>query len=137
MWTDVKKTIERLLQGKDLSVDAVNQALGVDLALTLDTPAARHYRAEISSGPFHNVELRLIPETGVSFLVLRSDPTRPTFVAPNDLRIFGTPKSRSVEPKAGPEGQVGECYALPKIELRVGYRAKSRQLEAISLEAKA
>jgi hypothetical protein len=137
MWTEVKKIIERLMQGKDLGVEPVNQALDLKLVLTVDSPQARRYHAQIPTGPFREVELRLNPESGVSFLVLRADPDHPIMVGPNDLRNYGAPKSRKIEPKAGPEGQVGECFDLPDIDLRVGYRANSRQLEAISLEAKA
>ena len=136
MWAEVEKVIDRLARGKDLGVGRVNEALGVDLALALDSPLARRYWAAIPSGPLRDVELRVIPETGPSFLVLRANPDRPVVVSAEDLRGFGVPRWSSLEPNAPPEGEVAECYALPGMELRVGYRARSRRLEAVSLEQK-
>jgi hypothetical protein len=133
MWTEVEHIIGRLVRGKDLGVARVNEALGVDLALVLDSPLTRRYRATIPAGPFRDVELRVIPETGLSFLALRANPDQPVVVSANDLRGFGAPKGTAVEPNAGPEGKVVECYALPGLELRVGYRTWSRRLEAVSL----
>jgi hypothetical protein len=136
MWAGIAEGIGRLVGTKDLGVARVNEVFGIELAPTLDKPLARHYRATLPAGLLRDVELRVIPETGMSVLVLRPHPDRPVVVRPDDLRSFWTPKSRSIEPKAGPEGQVAECYALYDMKLRVGYRAKSRQLEVVSLEAK-
>jgi hypothetical protein len=137
MWAEVEQVIERLVRGKDLGVARVNEALGVELALTLDNPLARRYQATISAGPLRDVELRFIPETGLSFLVLRANPDLPVVVRPADLRGFGVAKWTALEPNAGPEGEVATCYALPGMELRLSYRATSRRLEAVSLEQKA
>jgi hypothetical protein len=133
MWTEVETVIGKLVRGKELGVDRVSEVLGVEFSPTLESPLAQYYRATLPAGPLREVELRFIPKSGVSFLVLRSDPDRPVVVRPGDLRSYGAPKWRSIEPKAGPEGQVAECFELPGMELRVGYRTKSRQLEAVSL----
>ncbi|HEY8504552.1 MAG TPA: hypothetical protein VIL46_08210 [Gemmataceae bacterium] len=125
--------VERLARGGDLGADRVSEALGVRLVPTLDSPMARHYRAPIPDGPFGEAELRVIPATGYSFLVLRASPLRPVRVSAADLRVFGEPKWRSVEPKARPEGAVSEGYALGDIDLRIGYGAESRLLEVVSL----
>src|SRR5215831_14285429 len=136
MWTEVEHIIERLVRGQDLGVVRVNEILDADLRLTLDTPLTRRYKATISAGPFREVELRVIPETGLSFLALRANPDHPIVTSADDLRGFGAPKWTALEPNASPEGKVSECYALPGMELRVGYRAKSRRLEAVALEQK-
>ena len=137
MWAEIEKIIERLLRSKDLGVESVSEVLDVKLEITTDSPLARYYHAQIPAEPLRDVELRFIPETGVSFLVLRPHPDRPIVVSPDNLRNFGIPKWRSIEPKASPEGEVAECFDIDGIELRVGYRTKSRQLEAISLGSRA
>jgi hypothetical protein len=133
MWAEVEHIIERLVRAQDLGVLRVNEILDVDLRRTLDTPLTRRYKATISAGPFREVELRVIPETGLSFLALRANPDHPIVTRVEDLRGFGAPRWTAVEPNAPPEGKVSECYALPGMELRVGYRTQSRQLEAVSL----
>jgi hypothetical protein len=133
MWAEVEHIIQRLVRGQDLGVTRVNEVLDAELRLTLDTPLTRRYKATIPAGPFRDVELRVIPETGLSFLALRANPDHPTVTNAEDLRGFGAPKWTAVEPNAPPEGKVSECYMLPGMELRVGYRAQSRLLEAVSL----
>jgi hypothetical protein len=134
MWAEVWKIIERLVSAKDLGVERINEILGVELTSTVDSPLVRRYRATLPAGPLREVELRSIPQTGLSFLVLRPDPDRPVKVGVNDLRSFGRPKWTSDEPNAGPEGEVSEGYELPGMMMSVGYRSRSRQLEAVSLE---
>jgi hypothetical protein len=136
MWAEVEKIIARLVRGKDLNVARVNEALDVELVLALDSPQARRYQATILAGPLRDVELRLVPETGLTFLVLRANPDRPLVVRAEDLRGFGTPKWTAVEPNAGPEGQFAACYVLPGMEVRVGYRTLSRRLESVALQQK-
>jgi hypothetical protein len=133
MWAEAWKIIEPLLRGRDLSRGHVAEVLGIPLASTLDSAAARHYRARLPNGPFRDVELRILPETGVSVLVLRANPEVPIVVTTADLRSFGRAKWRSVEPKASPEGAVAECFDIRGVELKVGYRGLSRLLEAVSL----
>src|SRR5262245_37116085 len=106
MWAEVEQIIERLVRGKSLGVARVNEALGVDLALVLDSPLTRRYRATIPAGPLRDAELRIIPEAGLLFLALRANPDHPVVVSADDLRGFGAPKWTAVEPEAGPEGKV-------------------------------
>ena len=115
MWAEIWKVIERLVSAKDLSVERINEILGVELAPTVDSPLARRYRATLPSGPLREVELRFIPQTGLSLLVLRPDPDRPVKLGVNDLRSFGRPKWTSDEPNAGPEGEVSEDRFLPHL----------------------
>jgi hypothetical protein len=137
MWTEILKLVEKLADGSSLDVAHVNAAVAVELRPTLDTPVARQYEGRIARGAVAEVELRVIPPTRLSVLVLRGNPECPLVVTVEDLRRFGPPKWRSVEPKALPEGSVAECYDFRGLELRVEYRAKSRRLEALALSQQA
>jgi hypothetical protein len=133
VWSEVLNIIERLARGTTLSPDHVNSVLGIALEQTVDNSVARRFNAELHVGPLRKIELREVPDTGVSFLVMRANPDRPVVVPSNGMHQFGNMKWRAVEPRTPPEGVVAECYNVGDMELRVGYGVLSRILEVVSL----